>query len=483
MKKFKKALTGIVSALLIASSVLPMAACGDNNSESSSSGTSEVVIHDVAAYDGSKVTITFYHTMGATLRNVLDTYIKDFNKIYPNITVTHKQVGDYDTARDQIVTEVNAGRSPNIAYCYPDHVSLYNKAKAVVQLDHYIESKNTVAGTTEIMGFTDDQKADFIEGYYAEGSVYGDGYTYTLPFSKSTEVLYYNKTYFEKNKLTVPTTWDEMEDVCKKIKDNEGSSVIPFAYDSESNWFITMTEQLGTPYTAETGKDRFLFNTEENRNFVARFSEWYQKGYVTTKELLNGAYTSSLFTETATGKQKCYMCIGSSAGASYQCPDLGSDNTYPFEVGVAMIPQANTESPKVIQQGPSLCIFNKDNEQEIAASWLFAKFFTTNVEFQAQFSMESGYVPVIKSARENDIYKNFLNTADGNANLQATCVKMGLDQMNAYYVSPAFVGSSAARDTVGEIMTTCFVNAKGSTSYISEMFEAAVKALQKKYKF
>ena len=40
---------------------------------------------------------------------------------------------------------------------------------------------------------------------------------YSLPFNKSTEVLYYNKTFFEENNLTVPTTWDEMEEVSNKI--------------------------------------------------------------------------------------------------------------------------------------------------------------------------------------------------------------------------------------------------------------------------
>ena len=35
------------------------------------------------------VTITFTHTMGANLQSVLDYYIAEFNKLYPNITITH----------------------------------------------------------------------------------------------------------------------------------------------------------------------------------------------------------------------------------------------------------------------------------------------------------------------------------------------------------------------------------------------------------
>ena len=102
-------------------------------------------------YDGSEVTITFYHTMGANLREVLDYYIVEFNKLYPNIHIVHEQVGGYDDVRDQIKTELTVGNQPNIAYCYPDHVALYNVAKAVVTLDDLIASQITVTrddGTT-----------------------------------------------------------------------------------------------------------------------------------------------------------------------------------------------------------------------------------------------------------------------------------------------------------------------------------------------
>ena len=175
-------------------------------------------------YDGSEVTITFHHTMNANLREVVDNYVAEFNKLYPNITVIHEQVGGYDDVRDQISTKISAGNQPNIAYCYPDHVAIYNMAKAVTTLDELIESKfecTRADGTTEILGLTDEQKADFIEGYYNEGREFGDGLMYTLPFSKSTEVLYYNKTFFDANGLTVPTTWEEVEAVCAKIKPHQ----------------------------------------------------------------------------------------------------------------------------------------------------------------------------------------------------------------------------------------------------------------------
>ena len=406
-------------------------------------------------YDGSEVTIKFYHTMGANLTAVLNKYIESFNKLYPNIHIEHSQVGGYDDVRSQISTEITVGNQPNIAYCYPDHVALYNVAGVVANLDNLIESKievNRADETTEILGLTEEQKNDFIEGYYNEGKAYGDELMYTMPFSKSTEVLYYNKTFFDEHNLSVPTTWDEMEAVCEAIKKIDPSS-IPLGYDSEANWFITMCEQMNSPYTSATG-EKYRFNNETNRAFVARFREWYQKNYVTTQTLYK-AYTSGLFVNTDSTKAKSYMSIGSSAGATHQRPAKSENGTYPFEVGIASIPQVNANNKKVISQGPSLCIFGKENPQEVLASWLFVKFLTTSVEFQAEFSMASGYVPVLKSVAENPEYKKFLESANGGDKVAALSAKICMLQQDAYYTSPAFNGSSKARDEVGALLVTC----------------------------
>ena len=424
-------------------------------------------------YDGSEVTISFYTQQGTALQEVTSAYIAEFNKLYPNIHVEHTTLGDYDGVRDQIIADISVGGQPNVAYCYPDHVALYNLAKAVATLDDLIDSQATVTradGTTEILGLTDEQKADFIEGYYDEGRQFGDGLMYTMPFSKSTEVLYYDKTFFDANGIAVPTTWDEMEQVCAKIKELDPDS-IPLGYDSESNWFITMCEQYQSPYTSASG-EHYLFNNETNREFVKKFNEWYNKGYLTTQKLY-GAYTSGLF--TSTNGVRSYMSIGSSAGAKYQRPTANADGSYPFEVGIATVPQVHLENRKVISQGPSVCIFKKDNPQEVVASWLFVKYLTTNVDFQAEFSMASGYVPVIKSVTDNEVYANFLAQADGGNYIAALSAQVCLSQSDAYYTSPAFVGSSTARDQVAALLTKCLtMSGDDLDAQIETAFEEAI---------
>ena len=462
-----KRIQALVMALLMLAGVFSLSAC---------SGPKAAPNFDVpeGGYDGSEVTITFYHTMGSNLSDVLNLYIEEFNKLYPNIHVQHEQVGSYDDVREQISTEITVSAQPNIAYCYPDHVALYNLAGVVATLDNLIESDITVTradGSTEVLGLTDEQKADFIEAYYNEGKQFGDGLMYTMPFSKSTEVLYYNKTFFDEHKLQLPTTWDELEALCAKIKAIDPES-IPLGYDSEGNWFITMCEQYGSDYTSATG-DHYLFDNETNRSFVKKFREWYQKGYLTTQTLY-GSYTSGLF--TAESGTRSYMSIGSSAGATHQRPTATADGTYPFEVGIATIPQVNASTKKVISQGPSVCIFKKDNPQEVVASWLFVKFLTTSVSFQAEFSMASGYVPVLKSVSENPEYAKFIANADGGKYISALSAKVCLEQESAYYTSPAFNGSSTARDQVGALLAKCLTADDGGDvdAMIKKAFKEAI---------
>ena len=145
-------------------------------------------------------------------------------------------------------------------------------------------------------------------------------------------------------------------------------------------------------------------------------------------------------------------------------------------MGIATIPQVSADNKKVISQGPSVCIFQKENPQEVIASWLFVKFLTTNVGFQAEFSMASGYVPVLKSVADNAVYADFLASADGGDYISALSAKVCLEQQDAYYTSPAFNGSSAARDQVGTLLTKCLTAADGGDvdAMIEDAFQDAV---------
>ena len=459
----KKLLTSFTGMVLLLGSLV---GCGSTEATSS-----EFVLPE-GGYDGSAVTITFYHAMGQDLQDILNKYITKFNQIYPNITVDAKYIGNYDAVEDQISTELAVKKGPNLAYCYPDHIAKYMKSKRMVALDTFMDDTNTYTVTNAsgeeveyTIGLSEEERADFVSQYYDEGKIFDDaGTMYSLPYAKSTEVMYYNKDFFDANNLTVPTTWDEMWEVCEQIKKINPES-IPLGYDSASNWFITMCEQMGSGYTSSDSNNHYLFNNATNKAWLSDLKEKYEAGLFTTRNLY-GSYTSSLFTNTESNKV-CYMCIGSSAGASYQSPEADSEGELPFTGAVTAIPQYNLDNPKAIQQGPAICMFSDSNDQKMVASWLFLKYITTNQQLQAENSVSNGYTPVLKSTTDLTAYSSWL---DASTTLQAAATKVCIANRDSNFISPAFVGSSTARTQVGALLEAVI----SGTKNIDTAFDDAI---------
>ena len=112
----KKILAILMAAVLL---IGGLAACGNKG------GNGNFAIPE-GGYDGSEVTIKFAHTMGAKLQEVLNYHIDEFNKLYPNIHIEHDSYGGWSDIAGLINTEIMGDNQPNIAYCYPDHVAMYN---------------------------------------------------------------------------------------------------------------------------------------------------------------------------------------------------------------------------------------------------------------------------------------------------------------------------------------------------------------------
>ena len=423
------------------------------------------------SFDTEKaITVTFWNTMGDNLQVVLNEAIDGFKEVFPNVTVESTQIGNYDAVRDQIVTEMGTGNYPSLAYCYDDHVAAYNEAEITVPLNSLMENAKYGFGGSEVPYAIG--KNDIISGFRTSTETFGDGNIYTLPFLRSTEVLYYNDDFFKENNLTVPTTWEDLWTTCARIKEIDPMST-PLGYDSEANFFITLCEAYGYDYTtanSSTTEGHFLFNNANTNAMVKQLKQYYDKGYFTTQQLYK-AYTSGLFTTTE--DIRCYMCIGSSAGAQYQYSQA-------FNTGIAKVPGTAAGKSAAISQGPSLVFFNKGDDQEVLAAWLFAQYLLTP-EIQASFGVTSGYMPVTTPAIELPAYIATMEKAgpETKTTLAALSTKTALSQAASYFTSAVFIGSSDARDQVGALMASVLedttITADNIDAKIKEYFDAAIK--------
>ena len=431
-------------------------------------------------------TIIFYSSQGDKLQGLTALAIESFEAKYPGWKVIHTPQGGYDDVRDKIVADLQGGLQPDLAYCYADHVALYLQTGKVVDMAKLINSEATVLDKDEKevrVGYTAEEIADFVPGYYAEGKAtnfanYEEyGYTadsmFTLPFVKSTELLYVNETALikagfknEDGTAKVATTWDELwAQGATLVKKYSTATVL--GYDSEANWFITMCEQNSWGYTSTSADNHYLFNNDHTKAWLEELAGYYKKGYIVT-QMDYGAYTSNLFTKGADDGGVIY-CIGSSGGASYQATDA-------FQWGVYAIPgskQADgTVNRSVISQGPNLvmlecgrCSSDEAKELKKQMTFLFMKELL-DPEFQAQFSIDSGYNPSTQSTYQVDAYVDHLK---GKTITAKACV-VAKTLTNDFFTSPAFVGSSGARTQVGNALNFAVTGQKTAEKALADAY-------------
>ena len=139
--------------------------------------------------------LTFWakNDSNATQQNIYKKAIADFEALYPNIHITLRPYTDYGRIYNDVITNIATGTTPNICITYPDHIATYLTGEhCVVPLDALLTHEQFGLGGSEVR-FDAPTKDEIIPKFLAEGVV--GGVQYALPYMRSTEACYVNKTY------------------------------------------------------------------------------------------------------------------------------------------------------------------------------------------------------------------------------------------------------------------------------------------------
>ncbi|MBR2616507.1 MAG: extracellular solute-binding protein [Clostridia bacterium] len=394
--------------------------------------------------------------------------IADFEALYPNVKVSLKPYTDYGRLYQDVITNIATNTTPNVCITYPDHIATYKTgANTVVELDSLMEDPRYGLGGSELR-FDSVKKEEIIPKFLEECIL--DGAYYALPYMRSTEICYVNRSFVEKLGYTLPETltWDFIWEVSEKAaeKDAEGvykingqKVMLPFLYKSTDNMMITYLKQAGAGYSTPEGKVE-IFN-ETTEDFLFEIAEHTGKGAFSTFKI--SGYPANFL-----NAGQCIFAIDSSAGATWMgsdapLVDIAEEKMVEFETEVMTIPQIDPEHPAMISQGPSVCVFNKEDPQEVLASWLFAQFLLTN-EVQIAYSQTEGYAPVTSKAQESEKYQSYLNCTDSDdplyypVKLRAT--KLLIENTENTFVTPVFNGSASLRDAAGSLVESVTKNVR-----------------------
>ncbi|MER2150182.1 MAG: extracellular solute-binding protein [Candidatus Limivicinus sp.] len=386
--------------------------------------------------------------------------IRDFEALYPNITVNLRLYTDYGKIYNDVITNIATDTTPNVCITYPDHIATYmTGADVVVPLDGLFADPNYGFGGTELR-YDGPDDGEMIPEFQAECQI--GGVSYAVPYMRSTEAMYINKTFLEKLGYELPDilTWDfvwEAADAAAQ-KDAEGNYLlngqkvmIPFLYKSTDNMMIQYLRQKDAGYSTPAG-EILIFN-DVTKDFLYTVAEHVGKGAFST-------FKVSSYPANFLNAGQCLFAVDSTAGSTWMGSDaplidIAPDKLVRFEIAVRPVPQVDPEYPVMISQGPSLCIFNKEDPQVVLASWLFTQFLLTN-EVQIAYAETEGYVPVTSKARESAEYEDYLSRA-GEDNAEHYAVKIAATEMLIEntantFTTPVFNGSASLRDAAGQMI-------------------------------
>lgn len=416
-----------------------------------------------AEFDTSReYEITFW-AKNDTNRNQVDVYkkaITDFEELYPNIKVNMKLYTDYGRIFNDVITNIATGTTPNVCITYPDHIATYMTGKnTVVPLDSLFADPQYGLGGDKLL-YDGPAQDEIIPQFLSECVL--EGQHYALPYMRSTECCYINKTYVEKLGYTLPDvlTWDFIWEVSEAAtaKNADGTFalngqnvMIPFIYKSTDNMMIQLLKQENAGYSTPEG-DIELFNDTTEAIL-----------YDVAKHVETGAFSTfkiSSYPANFLNAGQCVFAIDSTAGATWMgadapLADISEDAFVDFETAVRMVPQVDPARPQMISQGPSICVFNKADPQEVLASWLFAQYLLTD-EVQIGYAQTEGYLPVTSRAQESPAYQEYLDKSGEDNNIhyaiKIDASKLLLKHTGDTFVTPVFNGSASLRNAAGQLI-------------------------------
>ena len=135
--------------------------------------------------------------------------------------------------------------------------------------------------------------------------------------------------------------------------------------------------------------------------------------------------------------------------------DIPEDQLVEFETVVFPVPQYDVNNMKMISQGPSLCIFNKSDPQEVLASWIFTQYMISN-DVQIAYAETEGYAPVTTKAQNDPAYKEYLSQRDEDSktyySVKIDASKLLMAHTDETFTTPVFNGSASLRDAAGSLI-------------------------------
>lgn len=341
------------------------------------------------------VVLTMWHVYGGQTDSPLNRTIDRFNETLgrqEGIRIQVTSVSNTNTIHQAVLAaakkEPGAAELPDMFVSYPKTVLSLPDRSILVDYGEY---------------FSEEELRGYIPEFIDEGRI--DGKLLVFPAAKSTEILFINKTLFDRFAVQTGVdekelaTWEGLFRVAKlytKWTDeqtpdipNDGKSF--FVHDYHFNYFQVGCESLGESFFTDLDEGERIAFGPKFRQIWEPYADaaisggvWLREGYATEPLRTGGAIVS----------------VASSASVLYYEDIVTYENNVsePIEVRAYPVPVFEGGEKLVMQRGAGFCTVKSVPEKEKAAA-VFLKWLT-EPENNIEFVTNAGYMPVTKAAFE-----------------------------------------------------------------------------------
>ena len=377
-------------------------------------------------------TLTLWHNYGGQLKDTMDDMVDEFNETVgaeEGIIINVTSISGSAALHEKLLMAANgdpgAPSLPDITTAYPKTALILAEKGLLADLNQQFSAQELSAYITEFL---------------KEGRLLGD-HLYVFPTAKSTEVLFVNRTIFDRFARETGARIEDLQTFEGIIRtaelyynwtDKQTPSIANdgkmfFMPDSVFNFSMIGSKQLG---------DEFIKNGSinlANPQYI-RIWECYYKPAVLGEVAVFDGYATDL---AKTGDIIC--STGSTAGVSFFSPTVTYvDNTSePVELDILPYPVFEGGKKVAIQRGAGMCVIKSTKEKEYLAG-IFLKWFTSP-ENNLRFVSSTGYLPVTEEAFGEIMSQEIKNIADDNIKklLQTSRI---MQKEYQFYIPPLFDG-------------------------------------------
>lgn len=378
------------------------------------------------------VTLTLWHNYGGQMKETMDKMVDEFNETVgaeKGIILSVTSISSSSTLHEKLIMAAN--REPG-APMMPD-LTTANPKTAII-----LVKKGLLSNLDE--QFSKEELAAYVPRFLEEGRLEGSQ-LYLFPTAKSTEVLFLNKTIFDRFSKDTGARYQDLQTfeglakIAKLYYDwtdaqtpeilNDGKAF--YHIDSLFNFALVGGKQLGSDFVIH---DRLEVSSEKSQRVWDYFYESAVRGYFSIYD----GYASDL---VKTGDIVC--STGSTAGVLFFDPLItyADNSTEPAELKILPYPIFEGGKEIAIQRGSGM-IVTKSTEAKEHAAGIFLKWFTSPKN-NLRFVASTGYLPVTEKAYGEVMSEAIATVKDKNIkNLLSTAVEM--QSRYDFYIPPLYEG-------------------------------------------